>query len=547
MATEAEQKVTDNVDAVSEYLASNYGYRYTRDNKKSLENSFRFLARASLFLLNYVRGDLDEWGYIDSEKNPAIYLEFHRSKLTVEAVEILWRMLVRFNGAKHPEYDMILNAFWDECHREHPDFQAHALIAAAKSKHLFFAPVGKKIWLYGMGAHSKVFFETSTLEDMKSAFKTDKLSGKHFFKSLDVPTAGYETAESYDGVLAAAKSIGFPCAVKPIDSGAGKGVTANIQTSEEVAFAYAEAGKYVNGSEQIMVEAFVPGRDYRLVVVGGKFVSCVQREAPVVHGDGVHTIRTLIHRQINQYRTRNLYASRYRRPVPIDAAVTEMLALQHLTLESVPPAGEAIKLRRNDNLSTGGSAKIVDNVHPEIIRFAETMAGASGLYSMGIDYITTDITLSPLESGGKFVEINRTQGIDVLLAADYDVASAGRIFLGDSVENIPVHLYILDAPGLKKFFDAYAGEYALFLPDTVVKRGEAAKSGDAHFVQTLHRIFLDKSLSALDIVATVEFVENFGFPTEYIEKVFAEKSCLSDRVRQTIAHLQCDTEWIEID
>jgi cyanophycin synthetase len=46
-----------------------------------------------------------------------------------------------------------------------------------------------------------------------------------------------------------------------------------------------------------MVERFVPGHDFRLLVVGNKLVAAARRDPPHVIGDGVHTVRELVDRQ----------------------------------------------------------------------------------------------------------------------------------------------------------------------------------------------------------------------------------------------------------
>ena len=44
----------------------------------------------------------------------------------------------------------------------------------------------------------------------------------------------------------------------------------------------------------VLIEELVPGKDYRLTVIGGKFAAALMCVPPQVRGDGVHTIRQLI-------------------------------------------------------------------------------------------------------------------------------------------------------------------------------------------------------------------------------------------------------------
>jgi len=426
---------------VAHYLKRNFGYPAISDRKDPISNDdvFHFLSNAAIFILNYVRGDLDESGSMKDSGTPVIFVEFHQPELTVKAVKILLHMILRISTKKDIELNAILNDFWDECQSGHPDFQAHTLITAAKSKKLHYAYLGNKIWLYGMGINSKTFFETSTIDDLKSGTATDKLSGKKIFSLAGAPTARYRVINNRAALLPAIDDIGFPCAIKPVHSGAGKGVTANIKTLDEVDFAYTEASRFSKQSNEIMVEEYVPGRDYRLLFVRGDFVGCSSSIAPFVIGDGGKIVHELID-NINSRRTRSLYKSNYLRPIKIDDSLIEALSVQGIDLDTVLPPGKKVNLRRNTNLGGGGFSETFDNVHQEVLAIASRIAKHSGLHSVGIDYITEDISAPPSLSGGKFTELNKVPGTPLFLAASYDITKLGCHFLGDGIGNIDVNL-----------------------------------------------------------------------------------------------------------
>jgi cyanophycin synthetase len=78
--------------------------------------------------------------------------------------------------------------------------------------------------------------------------------------------------------------------VKPQDGNQGKGVTVNINDRKHFDMAYRTAAEY----GPVMVERFLPGHDFRLLVVGNKLVAAARREPPQVIGDGQHTVRELV-------------------------------------------------------------------------------------------------------------------------------------------------------------------------------------------------------------------------------------------------------------
>ena len=78
--------------------------------------------------------------------------------------------------------------------------------------------------------------------------------------------------------------------VKPQDGNQGKGVTVNIVDREHLDVAFRAAAEY----GEVMVEKFLPGNDFRLLVVGDKLVAAARRDPPQVIGDGAHTVRELV-------------------------------------------------------------------------------------------------------------------------------------------------------------------------------------------------------------------------------------------------------------
>lgn len=76
-------------------------------------------------------------------------------------------------------------------------------------------------------------------------------------KELKLKTAKYEYANSFEELVAAVKTVGIPCVVKPLMSSSGKGQSV-IKTESDIqkAWDYAQAGKRGDYSE-VIAEAFV--------------------------------------------------------------------------------------------------------------------------------------------------------------------------------------------------------------------------------------------------------------------------------------------------
>ncbi|MVY40314.1 acetate--CoA ligase family protein, partial [Escherichia coli] len=102
----------------------------------------------------------------------------------------------------------------------------------------------------------------------------------------------------YDGeeALSAARRIGYPVVIKPLDGNHGRGVTVNIADDEAVEMACTVAN---DEGSAVVVESMIAGDDHRLLVVNGELVAAARRVPGHVVGDGVHTISALVEK-VNQ-------------------------------------------------------------------------------------------------------------------------------------------------------------------------------------------------------------------------------------------------------
>lgn len=142
----------------------------------------------------------------------------------------------------------------------------------------------------------------------------------------------------------------------------------------------------------VLVEAFIPGTEYRFFVLDGKCEAVLLRVAANVIGDGTHTIAQLIAlKNKNPLRGRD-----HRSPLEIiTLGDIERLTLQQqgYTPDTILPAGVKADLRGNSNISTGGdSIDVTDKMHESFKQLAADMATAIGAWVCGVDLIIPDIS-----------------------------------------------------------------------------------------------------------------------------------------------------------
>lgn len=202
-----------------------------------------------------------------------------------------------------------------------------------------------------------------------------------------------------------ARRIGYPVVIKPALTDFGTAVAVNLQSEDAVLRAFDAARQH----GQVLVEQHVPGAHYRLLVMHGKFMSANRQDPAHVTGDGIHRVDQLV-ALANHARHDTL--STELKKITVDADVIGVLQRQGLSMESVPPAGRRVLLREHSNLSLGGSyVNVTPMVHPDNRRLAEMAAAAIGLKVAGVDFITSDISRSYMETGGMICEINPRPGL----------------------------------------------------------------------------------------------------------------------------------------
>ena len=258
--------------------------------------------------------------------------------------------------------------------------------------------------------------EIDATSAIAEAIAQDKDLTKKLLAAAGVPVpAGREVSDAEDAWVAALE-IGLPVVVKPKDGNQGKGVTVNITTKEHLVQAYATAAEF---RDDILVERYMPGNDFRLLVVGDKLVAAARRDPPKVVGDGVHTITELVH-QVNQDPRRGSGHSTSLTKIRFDDIAHACLANQGFTADAIPAKGQRVNLRNNANLSTGGSATdVTDDVHPDVAARAVAAAHMVGLDICGVDLVCDSI-LRPIEElGGGIVEVNAAPGLRMHLSPSF--------------------------------------------------------------------------------------------------------------------------------
>ena len=244
----------------------------------------------------------------------------------------------------------------------------------------------------------------------------DKELTKKLLHAAGVPVPLGRPVTSAQDAWAAAQEIGLPVVVKPRDGNQGKGISVNIATQEGVMTAYNTAKSF---RDDVLVERYLPGSDFRLLVVGNKLVAAARRDPPLVIGNGKNTVHELVE-QVNADPRRGEGHATSLTKIRLDDIAKNRLKEQGLDENSVPAKGTRVILRNNANLSTGGTATdVTDDVHQEVAARAIAAAQMVGLDICGVDVVCESVLLPMEEQGGGVVEVNAAPGLRMHLSPSF--------------------------------------------------------------------------------------------------------------------------------
>ena len=332
----------------------------------------------------------------------------------------------------------------------------------------------------------------------------DKDLTKRLLHAAGVPVPMGRPVESPDDAWAVAQDVGLPVVVKPQDGNQGKGVTVNITARAQLDDAYAAAAEYGT----VMVERFLPGHDFRLLVVGDQLVAAARREPPQVLGDAIHTVRELVD-LVNLDPRRGTGHATPLTKIRLDDIALGRLAAEGLDADAIPAKGQRVVLRNNANLSTGGTATdVTDDVHPDVAARAVAAARMVGLHICGVDLVCESVLYPIEEQNGGIVEVNAAPGLRMHLAPSYGKpraigqAMVSEVFAHGQDGRIPV-VAITGTNGktttarlIAHLFAAQGLRVGMTNTDGVYVNGRQIDSGDCSGPKSARNVLLHPEVDA---------------------------------------------------
>ncbi len=267
----------------------------------------------------------------------------------------------------------------------------------------------------GYGVNQMRFQATITQKTSNIAvdIACNKEETKRMLELASIPVASGSICVDDEDLENTIKKIGYPIVIKPLDGNHGKGASINVNNIEDAKAGLVYAQKY---SRRVIVEKFITGFDFRVLVIDNKLVAAAKRVPAHVIGNGKDTIQELID-TTNLDPRRGYGHENVLTQIDVDRDTLDLLEKLQYTLETVPKNGEIVYLKSTANLSTGGtSVDVTDMMHPENIFLSERISRVIGLDICGIDIMAENLTQPLKENGGCILEVNAAPGFRMHLA-----------------------------------------------------------------------------------------------------------------------------------
>lgn len=291
-----------------------------------------------------------------------------------------------------------------------------SIVEEAVSRGIPFLRLGRNSLIQlGAGVNQMRFQATITCKTSNIAvdIACNKEQTKKMLDDASIPVAKGDICYDEEDLQETIDDIGYPIVLKPLDGNHGKGASINVTNWEDAVKGLKHAKEY---SRRVIVEKFITGFDFRVLVINNEVVAAAQRVPAHVIGNGKNTIQELID-IINEDPRRGYGHENVLTEITIDKSTERLIENAGYTLESILEEKETLYLKSTANLSTGGtSVDVTDLMHPENVFIAERISRVIGLDICGIDIMAPNLTQSLKENGGVILEVNAAPGFRMHLA-----------------------------------------------------------------------------------------------------------------------------------
>ena len=193
--------------------------------------------------------------------------------------------------------------------------------------------------------------------------------------------------------------LNYPLVVKPTNGTYGSYVKTNINNDNELKDHIRLLLR--KRKDDIIIEKYHIGKEYRILVIKNEIVDVVQRDKPNIIGDGKSNLKKLIEEhKYNHHKIHNINL--------------ELIKSQKYSLDSIIPKNEIVYVSSVNNYHNGASIKQIslDNIHPINMVLFSRINNMMEMNINGIDFISSDLS-KPYYEDGVIIECNGGPDLEI--------------------------------------------------------------------------------------------------------------------------------------
>ncbi len=290
-----------------------------------------------------------------------------------------------------------------------------SIVEAARAARIPIAPLEHgNLVLFGLGARQRRIWtaETDRTSAIAESIAQDKDLAKELLVRYGIPVPEGRIVRKVDTTWEAAEDLGLPVVIKPAEGSRGVAVSLALETYEEVAEAFRLAQTIQNA---VIVERFIEGDEYRLLVVNNEVVAATGAIQFTVKGNGRDTLRTLIAHELD-----GTHADLWVADALIDHPTVKLaLKRQAVHFNSVLAADQTVTLPCPAKVGKD----VLASVHPDTRDLARLAVRIVGLDIAGVDIVAKDIGQPLVAQGGAIIEVNAGPSLPTHLRQPGDVSN----------------------------------------------------------------------------------------------------------------------------
>lgn len=304
------------------------------------------------------------------------------------------------------------------------------LLKVAYQLKIPFIHLGMEVYQLGWGCKAKIFRKTACENDsaIGSALSHNKYFATSMIRKAGLPSPTHQVASTVEHAKNIAKILQYPLVAKPIDADRGQGVTIDIFDEQTLEKAFAHAIEN-SQSKNVLIEQQVDGMCNRLFIQNGKLLYAVKRLPRYVEGNGRDSVQKLL----SKSNAKEMQIPPWKRSpiIPLDEATTATLSYYGYTPYSIPAEGIMVPIRRIESSQWGGEVEDISHcIHKDNLQIAIQAAKLFHLEVVGVDIITSDISIPWHENGAIINEINYMPMIGASAFSQSHIAK----FIGNLIE-----------------------------------------------------------------------------------------------------------------